>query len=198
MRQAKERPMAIAMQRCKDLRREYQRIYKETVTLTSSSGKAYGAAGKLDPQLSEAYSALFELMPDEAGLAKGEVNELEKLFEFLETDIHAFRCGYWKAEYFTLLKKLKLHPNHSARVRNLALNYIEWPGYRREFRELSRLAILHADQKFVEKVKHLYEEDQDEAVRQKAKIMLYKVLNSSHEFRTLCPETKIKLNWNGY
>jgi len=192
MRGVKERPMAIAMQRCKDLRREYQRIWEEVYRQEHDAGDAYSAAGVLNPQIYTAYEALGELTPKDSDLLKGDATELEKAFEFLETDILAFRCGYWKSQICNLLKKVPLEPPHVQRVKKLALTYVLWPGFRAEFRELSRLTIIHADEDLIRDLEKVCDEAEDEAVLKKARSLLYRILNSRVDLREVAPLEKYK------
>ena len=91
----RDKPIRVAIQRCKDLRREYQRIFWEARDVLSAEDP-YKAANHLTPEIDDAYNALFELMPDYEGIRRGLTNDLEKAFEFCETDVLAFRCGYEK------------------------------------------------------------------------------------------------------
>lgn len=192
LKRACERSMRVAMQRCKDLRREYQRIFWK-VRESSTVDEAYSAANQLDPEISEAYKDLFELMPDYEGLRKGLTDDLEKAFEFCETDILAFRCGYEKAEIFEILKSSHLSPKYCQRVRDMILMYIQWPGIRREFRELSRLAIPYANEGFVESLNEIYLTGSDKLERKKAQILLYKVLNGRSELRSIVPLSNVDI-----
>lgn len=175
--------MAIAMQRCKDLRREYQKIWQDKIEEGASGGQAYAAADKLSPEIGAAYQQLFDLLPHPMDLEKGDTNAIEKFFEFLETDILAFRCGYLKSWYCNIVKKIPLKPVHSERVRNLAKTYILWPGDREEYREVCRLAIQHADSSFVREMDAMFDQAEDDVTRRKIWRLMYRILNTRPDLR---------------
>lgn len=180
------------MQRCKDVRREYQRIYRE-VRNRGTVGQAYVAAGYLDAEVRAAYNDLIQLLPNEENMLLGDATELEKAFEFLETDILAFRTGYWKAEIFTKLKHVMLPLLFSSRVRDLALTYVRWTGYRREYYQLCRLTILHADAALVLELDKICSDAAEKDQLKKARSLLYRILNSRQDLRAIVPLEKVKL-----
>ncbi len=186
--------MAIAMQRCKDLRREYQRIWQEKVDEGASGGQAYAAADELSPAIEEAYRRLYDLLPHPTDLERGDTNAIEKLFEFLETDILAFRCGYMKSWYCNILKNIPLGPVHSERVRNLAKTYILWPGDREEYREVCRLVIHHANSQFVKELDSMFDQADNETTRRKIWRLMYRILNSRVDLRADAPLSKYPPN----
>ena len=118
----------------------------------------------------DALNLLFntKLAPLEIKFRENPESAVDEIIEFLSIDIPAFRCGYAKEQFLKRLKSVPLKSFQQQKLREIALDLLSRPHYRREIGAWSRLMIALADQSFIEELENL-SESSDEMIRQRAK-----------------------------
>jgi hypothetical protein len=81
----------------------------------------------------------------------------DKVIDFLETDIPAFRTGYEKEFYLRHLKGVSLSELQRERLREIALRICRNDTFRRELRDWARLMIVLADNRFISNLQEIVE-----------------------------------------
>jgi hypothetical protein len=109
-----------------------------------ANSPAYEAAEPHAVVRDEATQQLFGMLPIEE-FGSGNPQAIDAMLDFLEVDVPAFRCGYFKEWCYRRLKGLPLTPEQEQRLRQLAVDLSQARGYRREIIELTRLMIKLAD-----------------------------------------------------
>ncbi len=145
---------------------------------------------EMHPEFTKKSELMWSMIPDEYELCKGAPRDIENALNFCEIDVLAFHTGYVKASFYQVLKRLDFTKSQKVRICRLGLLYVEWPGQRREMRELARLLIVVADEGFVLELKEISESSTDKNSRRKANIILYKILNSRIDLRKAVPLQK--------
>jgi FMN phosphatase YigB (HAD superfamily) len=129
-----------------------------------------------------AFHLLFsaQLIPLRASFLQDALSSVNKVIEFLEIDIPAFRCGYEKEWYLTKLKSVPLTLEQRDRLKSSALGLVSNPHYRREFRDWGRLMIVLADEPFVANLRTL-SNSPEHFIQQNARRMLKTVLDNRRD-----------------
>lgn len=141
----------------------------------------------MHPEFTKKSELMWSMIPDEYELCKGAPRDVENALNFCEIDVLAFQTGYVKASIYQVLKRLDFTKPQKVRICRLGLMYVEWPGQRREMRELARLLIVVADENFVLELSKISESSVDKDKSRKANIILYKILNSRMDLRMVVP-----------
>lgn len=170
----------------KDVRDLVKKLHAAHNALKESLSNRRGFSSIEPKEISEqrarfqsAYRQLFEeyLQPLDLRFRSGEEEAVNEVIDFLVIDSPAFRCGYVKEKWLRRLKSLLLTPAQKQRLKQAAISICASPHFRREMVEWNRLMIKLADADFV-KALFILREDPNELVREKARRMLYVILNS--------------------
>jgi len=135
-----------------------------------------GLRGQRDALLAE---LLQEIRFD--GLMRGDPAAIDRVLDFFEVDVLAFRCGPIKERCLRRLKSLPLTVDQIERLRRLALAEPARPG--RGLKPFAQLMIRLADQRFIAGLQDLAATQDDRHSRQKAGWMLRVILNSRPDLR---------------
>lgn len=144
----------------------------------------------MHPEFTKKSDLLWSMIPSLDELKEGAPRDIENALNFCEIDVLAFQTGYVKASIYQVLKRLDFTKAQKVRICRLGLLYVEWPGQRREMRELARLLIVMADENFVLELSKISENSLDKDKSRKANIILYKILNSRMDLRMVVPLPK--------
>jgi hypothetical protein len=111
-----------------------------------------------------------------------DTNGIDAIFEFLEVDVLAHRCGYTKAWYYHRLKRVLLTPKQVERLRRHCFHVCSAKGNRPEVGKLARLMVSHADRQLVADLTALVN-GKSEFARRKARRVLEVILNGRPDLR---------------
>jgi hypothetical protein len=149
-----------------------------------ANGLAYAAARPYRDEVNRLLRVLFDqyVEPDREALARGEPQAVDRVIDFLETDVPAFRCGYAKEEYLKMLGSMPLDARQRERLMGYTLNLCRNPRHRREIKRAGRLMIRIADQSFIDQLRGLTQ-DGNRRVAAKSDRMRGVVLNSRKDLQ---------------
>ena len=131
---------------------------------------------KLHPIFCKKADLLGDLIPDLKELREGAPRDIDRALDFCEIDVRPFRMGYLKGMFYQVLKRLDLTNAQKRRIQKLGLSYVNWPGQRREMRELARLLIVVADKKFVEDLRAIADDGATKGASEKVGLSSTKFL----------------------
>lgn len=138
--------------------RDHRRVWEEVMARPSTrhegNAAAYAAARPHKVRMEQAWSLLAAHIPEE--LPHESPDTLEAWLRLCEVDVPAFRIGYLKERVYRSLKQVSLSPTQRDRVLRLALHHLGAPQWRREWRQLSRLAVRLATPAFLDAVEHVW------------------------------------------
>jgi hypothetical protein len=140
---------------------------------------AYTAAKSEAAERDRLLRELFGLLPDPVTT---DTNGIDAIFEFLEVDVLAHRCGYTKAWYYHRLKRVQLTPKQVERLRRHCLDVCSAKGNRPEISKLARLMVRHADAPLITDLSALVK-GKSEFARRKARKVLQVILNGRPDLR---------------
>jgi hypothetical protein len=113
---------------------------------------------------------------------------LERWLLICEVDVPAFRIGYLKERVYRSIKQCALTPTQLDRILRVALHHLGAPQWRREMRELSRLAVLIATPEFISGVDHVWRGARTDQDRVKVGLFIGALLQR-RDLRPHFPET---------
>jgi hypothetical protein len=148
-------------------------------TMWQANAMAYAEARPYRDETNRLLRVLFEryVEPDGQALARGEPQAVDRVIDFLETDVPAFRCGYAKEEYIKRLRSMPLDARQRQRLMGYTLDLCRNPLHRREIKWAGRLMIRLAGQPFIDQLRGLTQ-DGNRRVAAKSGRMLEVVLHS--------------------
>jgi hypothetical protein len=146
---------------------------------------AYAAAQPFLNEENRLLRVLFEqyVEPDHEALARAEPQAVDRVIDFLETDVPAFRCGYAKEEYLKRLRSMPLDAPQRRRLMGYTLDVCRNPLHRREIKWAGRLMIRIPDQPFIDQLRGLSQDD-NRRVAAKSGRMLGVVLNNRKDLHS--------------
>ena len=118
-----------------------------------------------------------QLDPIRASFLADAPSSVDKVIDFLEVDIPAFRCGYEKEWYLSKLKSIPLTLMQQDRLKRITLDLVSKPHYRREPSDWGRLMTVLADETFLARLRTLAESSEHH-VQQHAQRMLRTILDN--------------------
>lgn len=136
------------------------------------------ARGRFNTAFQLLFSA--QLIPLRASFVHDALSTVDKVIDFLDIDIPAFRCGYEKEWYLGKLKSVPLNPGQRDRLKKSALGLVSNQHYRRELRDWGRLMIVLADEPFVGNLRTL-SNSPEHFIQQNARRMLKTVLDNRRD-----------------
>lgn len=145
-------------------------------------GKERGEIVTARTRFHDALNHLFvaKLRPLRDSFLNDAESSADRVIDFLEIDIPAFRCGYEKEWYLRKLKSIRLNADQRARLQVVALKLVASPHFRREFRDWCRLMIVYADRQFFVRLQEI-SSTEDHFVHRKASLLLEVIRNSRHD-----------------